>query len=402
MGYFQRDQRCLPLLYLLLFLILWPNETTWGGQRILRIGALFDLSGPYKDVGSAMLKGARLAIKALNPRLRKMGLSLELLVVDTSSQEGRLLLGAMKLRDKDKVLCLIGTSNPHLIGTLKAFSNGHRIPLILTSGRETLYPMSWRKIPGWTFSVSPDLGSMAKALFQRLRKSGIERIGILIQNQGSWAKDALWIKGYAPEFGLVVTGTDGFGKNDTDCITQLDHLKTIGAQVVLFRGEKGFLKRLLASLKVCPIDIALLLDMPLEPSFKNKLPCGIRIFQEIPPFMSSRHQEQGSQALDYIRFQHALEDIGIFSVDQKIAAAKAWDAISLVAETLFRGAYPTKNGILKQLKEGKQRGNASALCYQGMMGTFSPSWRDHIGLDPSSLSVLILRQKGCRKVDPNL
>lgn len=349
----------------------------YSGPKPIKVGALLDLSGPSKDLGNAMLIGAQKAIKMLNPRLEKLGYQFYLLVVDTSGQEGRLLLGAMRLQKNEGVMAIIGPTESHLSRTLRAFSETHSVLLILTSGTYPLRPTPWDKSTKWTFGVFPDLGIMIKSFYYSVKKMGLKKVGILVETNSRWEKDITWLKAYAPEFGIKITGVEGFGKYDTDCSSQLKYLKDLETDIILFRGDERFLATLFKSLRNNPIKLAFLMDTPVDVSVIKNYIQNATVFLQNPMVLQNNVSDENN-LLNIIRFKNAISESTIRTRDKVMAAALSWDAIGLLAEALFNKAVPTKEGLLESLNH---------ITYRGIIGTFTIKEYDHNGLDQKSLAL---------------
>ncbi len=352
-------------------------KPAYSGPRPIKVGALLDLSGPNKDVGNAMLIGAQQAIKMINPRLEKLGYQFDLLVVDTNGQEGRLLLGAMRLQKNEGVMAIIGPSESHLSRTLRAFAETHSVLTILTSGTYPLRPTPWDKYTKWTFSVFPDIGTMIKSFYYSVRKMGLNKVGVLVETNSKWEKDITWLKAYAPEFGIKITSVEGFGKHDTDCSSQLKYLRDLETDILLFRGDERFLAVLFKSLRNNPIRLAFLMDTPVDASvIRNHLQNGTVFLQN--PMVLHKNVSDQDNLLNIIRFKNAISESTIRTRYKVIAASLSWDAIGLLAEAFFNEPIPTKKGLLEALNR---------ITYHGLIGTFTIKAYDHNGLDQKSLTL---------------
>ena len=350
----------------------------------IRIGALFDLSGPNRDTGNAMLYGANSAVKVWNQSLSKLGHVLELVVADTGSREGRLLLGAMRLERREKAMLLIGPTSPHMVKVLVGYAEANEIPLIVVSGKHMLTPSPLEDLK-WSYGVSPGIGHMMKSFYRHLRRSGIKRLGVLIEDTPYFEEDLRWLKAYSTEYRVKVVSVDGFSPSDTDCISQLQHIRDAGGQLVIYRGSDTFIPRLFNSLKSVPLAVTFFMDTSLDMGYSKKMSGGRLKVSIQSPLLFSDNVKVLPQKLDIIRLKNALSSTNIHRRKDVIAAAKAWDSIGLVATALKNGAYPSKRGLVKVL-EGRRSGRSNIyLRYNGLIGDYTPNRKDHIGLDPEDL-----------------
>ena len=356
---------------------------------IIKIGALFDLSGPNRRCGDAMLQGASWAVKTFNQELRPMGQRLQLVAVDTASEEGRLLLGAMRLTKKKHTTVLVGPTSPELPRTLVGFGEAHETPVIVTSGTLVLRPTPWHRIK-WSFGVSPGIDVLIKGLFKHLKAQRTQKIGLLVENTREFNDDIPWFRAYGIEYGIKIVAIEGFSPWDTECATQLQHIKDLGAKIIIYRGGTRFIPTLFNSLKGMELKAAFLMDTPLEQSDLKGAPEGVSILWEAP-LLFSPGSRSAPQHLDIIRFKGFLETTSIRSRPEILCAARGWDAMGIIAEAIKKGASPDKHGIIKVL-QGRRAGKFRILLnYNGLTGHFRPSRQDHTGLDPDDLSLINLK-----------
>ncbi len=360
-----------------------PSVASSSAQSI-EVGVLFDLSGPNKAIGGAMLSGAEAAMRLLNSILKDKGISLDLVISDTQSNRTRLLIGAMNLVRKKGVDVIIGPSSPYLAKTLMAFSNAHHIPVILTANKYPLMPYPWNKDFKWLFSVSPDIRNMVKSFLMRLRQKGIQRIGLLIQDgaKGTYFnKDEGWIKAYSTEIGIDIECALGFKPTDTDCSYQLAHCREMGAQLVLYRGERSFFNVLASSLKMVQIPVGFLFDIYPERQFPAP------VYVQYPVTLKG-DKEGGGGAIDSINAIRFKNVMGIHDAaqDRYIAySAVAWDAVFLLSGAVKKG-YFSKRPVPEAIREGLERTRVN-----GVLGQYNMTPKYHSPLPKGALGIIVIR-----------
>ncbi len=103
----------------------------------VRIGVLFDLSGPTADAGRPSRLGVMMAADRLNKAGGIKGRPLELVIGDTVGDPAKATLLAGKLIDQDKVAAIIGQA-------------GAGLAVRPPSGRRRSWPARARsRAPGW-------------------------------------------------------------------------------------------------------------------------------------------------------------------------------------------------------------------------------------------------------------
>ena len=354
----------------------------------VKLGALFDLSGQERVAGNAMLLGASSAVRYFNQRLIHMGYEMELVVKDTGSQEGNILLGAMELDRKRRVISLLGPANRRLVKTLIAYVEAHSIPLVVTSGREPLSPSPWNKIK-WTFGITPSIGHMSRAFCRDVKRLGMDRIGILVEDEYDFQRDLTWVKAHGVEARLEIVGAESFSPGDADFVTQLEHLRNMGAKLVLYRGEDEHIPRLLSSLHEAPIAIAFLMDTSLHDLTGATRQRRYSIYVQ-SPLLFQKDASKKRQMPAILAFKAAMESTSLRSRQEILSAAKGWDAVGLLASAILDGAKPNRHGLLKVLSGRRIDDLEIKLRYHGLLGDFSPDKRDHCGFDTRDLRLIPL------------
>ena len=122
----------------------------------------------------------------------------------TRGEPGRLLLEAGKLVEQKKVVALLGPTSETLIPVLRNYAEAHNVPIVLTSGDDSLLPFKKNESVFWTFSISPGLGPAIKALFREFARAGLEPVAPLVADNAKGKRASLWLQGYGPEYHLSI------------------------------------------------------------------------------------------------------------------------------------------------------------------------------------------------------
>ena len=362
----------------------------------ISVGGLWDLTGDYGREGQAAYIAARKAVTCLNSQGGVGGRFLELIVADTRGEPGRLLLEARKLVEQKKVVALLGPTSEALIPVLRNYAEKHNVPIVLTSGDDPLLSFRKNKSVSWTFSISPGLGPAIKALFREFARAGLESVAPLVADNTRGKRASLWLQGYGPEYHLRILTTQNFGLHDTDVITQLQHFKEEGAQVIVAWGPRSCGPVLLRSAMRMGIHMAVPVQL-LSSDMLKKYTGSSRLWTAAPPLLLG-YDIPLSHPCSFIvnRFIKAMGEKRVrgFSVEELLAAGAAWDALHLTAMGLRTSSTATHSDLRQALEDLDQR-------YYGVMGVFKPSERDHSGLVPSSLIVLERSKNSWRPVISN-
>ncbi len=352
----------------------------------IKIGGVWDLSGPGNMSGMASLSGARKAVHDINMQGGVRGRSLELVASDSAGRLGTLLTSASALADREGCSVIIGPTHAALCRSLRGFAEEKRIPLFLTAGDEPILPLRGHPVD-WTFSVSPPITAQVKSLFPRLKRRRAVPVGIISADDSMGQRAVLWIKGYAQEFQVMAGELQGYGNSDTDIISQIKRVRSAGAVTVFVWGRRGVAPMIAASMQKLPGRYAvpcLLLDDALFQAIR----AGATLVTAASPIIMRDSISEDDPCYGSVkRFIAAMAgDVEYMSVREVIAAASAWDAVHMAAAAMRR------SGVSRRAVQGAME-NAE-IEYAGVMGLFRPVKRDHCGLVPGSLTPAVLSGYG--------
>jgi branched-chain amino acid transport system substrate-binding protein len=358
----------------------------------ISVGGLWDLGGEHGREGQAAYIAAKRAIECLNFQGGIGGRPLELVVADTRGEPGKLLLEAGKLVEQKKVVALLGPTSDTLIPVLRNYAEAHNVPIVLTSGDDSLLPFEKNESVFWTFSISPGLGPSIKALFREFARAGLEPVAPLVADNVKGRRASLWLQGYGPEYHLRILPFQEFGLHDTDVFSQLQQFKEQGAQVIVAWGPRSWGPVLISSANRTGVPVAVPVQI-LSSDMLKEYTGSFRLWTAAPPLLAGNNVPLSHPCAFMInRFMKAMgqEAMG-FSIEEFLAAGAAWDAIHFTAMGLRTSSTATRSDLRQALENLDQK-------YYGVMGVFKPREGDHSGLEPNSLIVLERNKNSWRPV----
>ncbi|NPA94619.1 MAG: amino acid ABC transporter substrate-binding protein [Thermodesulfobacteria bacterium] len=363
------------------FLLILPEFSLAETQvlPVVKIGALLDLSGPLSNEGTAAYKSLQYAVEEINLQGGVGGRSLEVIVFDTASDETRLLSGAYQLLDEGAIV-LVGPTSPGNCLTLRRFAENKHIPLVLIAGTSPVLTFSGIKTR-WTFSVTENFASELKALFSIFRRRGYRSIGVVVQAGNFYKELFLWIRGYAPEYGLRVTCAEGFNLNSEDISRKISYMNRCDPDVALLWADSQAKSLIFPELSRADTPVAIshtLLDFG---AFQGANDMYGLFLVAIPAPLAPVGLQKGLSFGARNFLARWGSELAAMKFDAKLAAAQAWDAAHIIALALKKGGIRGRS-YLRSVLEGRIK------SYWGVMGRFSFDKRDHSGLDPKSLLLL--------------
>jgi branched-chain amino acid transport system substrate-binding protein len=235
------------------------------------------------------------------------------------------------------------------------------------------------------FGTTVDVSASFRAILEYCRKKGVQKIGVLVDNTRRGREVMLLLRGYAPEYGIKITGIQQFARGDADMMLQFRELKKSGAERVLVYGDKNAMPVIAESALFGAMPLAVPVQM-LGADFVDSIRSSLNVWTALPPvaagpFLSSSHPCAFAVQRFYLNMPEGYESR---SIEEKLAAGAAWDAVHLAVQGIRDIEGRLSRRSLKEALEKLEDG------YRGVSGFFQPDQRDHAGLDPNSLVVLEL------------
>ena len=189
----------------------------------IKIGALFETSGFLAGLGNQGLLGAQLALEEINQAGGINGRPLEMVHLNTESDETKALIAAKRMIEREKVLALIGAMNSGASFSILDVIQRAEIPLISNgASRKIVQPVENKQ---WVFLVPMTDVLVIGRIIEDLKKHSITRIG-LMNADSAFALSAReqWER-MAPEAGIKIVIQETFGGNDQDMTPQVTKIR---------------------------------------------------------------------------------------------------------------------------------------------------------------------------------
>lgn len=125
------------------------------GRKVIRIGAVYDLTGKRSSQDFAAAQGAKLAVKEINKQGGINGKSLELIIIDGKSDSTVANVAVRDLIKKRKVRLVMGLTDPASAGSALRTSEQSQTPLLIPYFPGTATPrLIWQT--GFTSQAQTD------------------------------------------------------------------------------------------------------------------------------------------------------------------------------------------------------------------------------------------------------
>jgi len=347
-----------------------------------KIGVIVAVTGPASFLGDPEKNTFILLQDQLNKAGGVNGHPVELIIVDSKSEETQAVLSAKKLLETDNVLAIIGPSTTGESMAIIPIMTAAKTPLIsIASGAVIVQPVEERH---WIFKTPQNDSSVIEAIYGYMKKHGISKIGILSVQSGFGDSARKALHEMAPKYGISIVVDERYGPKDADMTTQLVKAKTAGAQAVVNMSigpSQVLVTKNWADLKM---------GIPLYQSHgwgnkKNIELAGKAAEGVMAPMgrlviwdkLSDKNPQKA------LLKKYALDYEARFKTEPAIFGSHAYDAFMMVTEALKK-VGPDK-GKIRDYIETKINN------WPGAGGVFKMSAKDHCGLDKDSMDMVVVK-----------
>ncbi|WP_246812492.1 ABC transporter substrate-binding protein [Microvirga sp.] len=218
----------------------------------IKIGFNGDLSAsPSAQSGQAGVLGIQAAIEDINAAGGVLGRKLTLVVRDDLSQPPKSIQNMSDLIDNEKVVAVLGPTNSGNALAWKHIPNQKKNPSIGCIGSATdITKPATANAENYMYRVSMvDRAQVAGLIAYTKNNPAIKNVGFLVETTGYGQGGLKDLQELAEAKGLKPVATEKFGVNDTDMTSQLNKMKSAGADAVLVWAQGTPIAQLVRSME---------------------------------------------------------------------------------------------------------------------------------------------------------
>jgi len=348
---------------------------------VIKIGALFAVTGPAAFLGEPERNTAKMVIDEINKAGGVKGQKLELIVYDTAGDATKAVQLATKLIKNDKVVAIIGPSTTGESMAVIPVAEKEQVPLISCSaGIKITEP-----VKKWVFKTAQNDTLAVGRIYEHLQKQKLTKVAILTVSDGFGASGREQLKAQASKFGITVVSDDTYGPKDTDMTSQLTKIRASQAQVIICWGTNPGPALVAKNIKQLGIKLPVymshgvsskkFIDLAGDAAEGIRLPSGKVLVADV----LSNSDSQKKSLLAFVKdYQNH------FKAEGDHFGGHAWDAVMLIKGAIERGAT-TPEAIRDQLEKTKN--------FHGIGGTFNYSAHDHAGLGKDAFVLVEVKNR---------
>ena len=346
---------------------------------IIKIGALFAVTGPASFLGSPEKKTAEMLADQINAKGGINGRPVQIIIKDTAGNPEKCVSFAKQLIEEDDVVAIIGPSTSGETMKIKALCEKAKVPLVSCAAAEVIV----NPVAKYVFKTPQKDSQAVTWIYNTMKKMGISKIGIVTGNTGFGAAGKRQLEAMAPKMGIKILASEVYDKKATDLTDILAKLKAKKVQAV--------------------VNWSIVPAQAIVPKNMKQLGMNVPLFQS-HGFGNIKYVKQAGEAAEGIIFpagrllvvdqlpddnpqkpvleayKKAYEQT--YGEDVSTFGGHAYDALTLVVE-----AIKAKGATRDEIRDGLEGLSGVA----GTAGTFTFSPKDHNGLDLDSFVMLTVK-----------
>jgi len=355
----------------------------------IKIGCLFDLSGPAGHIGTPSKYVAEMAAARINEEGGVNGKKIVLVYGDSESDAGKAALQAKRLIEKEKVAALIGPTRTESAMAILNIVEKAGIPTIAcVGGTPPVDPV--RK---WVFKSPQKTVTAVEKIYQYLQKKGIKQIAIITATDKFGEEGEKSLLKLANSYGITIKLTEKFDVKDSDMTVQLTKLKNTNAQALICWtiGPPGSI--IAKNVKQLNFKIPLIqchglpdpkylelagtaAEGTIMPSTKLMIP------EQLPD-----NDPQKKLILEFVNEYENVRKYGKVSTH----SGYAWDAIMLVVNAMRLAGTTEPEQVRTAIENTKN--------FVSISGSYNMSPEDHCGLSVDSLVMVMVKDGKWKIID---
>ncbi len=332
-------------LFAVLGLVLGMSMPSQAADSI-KIGALYNLTGGMSSIDAPSLNGAKLKAEMINKAGGVLGRKLEIIGVDTKTDQKAAAIGAKKVLGEG-IVAGIGYSDPSFVLPSAPLFQKKGIPFV-TSG--ATLPTLPAMVGDCMFLAPYGDNVQAYAIADYAVKDlGLKKIAVWTDNSMDFTKTlAKFFKERATKDGATIPLEDFFMSGDKDFSAQIARLKSAGVDAVFVSAVPNEAGLSVKQIREAGLELPILSGDGFDTELVASVP-GKKLAHGVYFTTHTFRGETRPEVLEFIKAykaQYGVEPENAF-------AALGYDAVGLIADAIKRAGSDKPADIRKALSETK-------------------------------------------------
>jgi branched-chain amino acid transport system substrate-binding protein len=207
------------------------TATTAWPQESIKIGGLLETSGFIASLGQPGLEGAMLAVEQINAKGGVAGKKLELININTESDNTKTVSAVKRLTEQDRILAIVGPMNSGSSFASIDTVQRSETPMISNGGsRGIVLPAADKK---WIFLAPLTDVLVQSVMLADMKKKGVKKIALLNSDTPFGTSGREQLEKNAGSYGVTIVMQQTFGNDDKDITPQLTKIRSSDAQATV-------------------------------------------------------------------------------------------------------------------------------------------------------------------------
>lgn len=363
------------------------SQKTGSGKEPYKIGAVLDISGKSSSLGIPERDTIQMVVNQINEKGGINGHPIELIMLDTKSNETEAALAVRKLIQQD-VLAVIGASTSGSTMAMVDAVQKAQLPLVSCAASINIVePVSERK---WVFKTAQSDSIVSEKIIEYLQDQGLRKVAFISVNNAYGDSGRIEFMKAAKSGGIEIVAEEKFEQDDTIMTSQLASIKKVNPDAVVAWAIPPAASSLTVNYKQMGLEMPLIhshgignqtfIELAGDSANGVIFPIGKLLIAD----RLADSDPQKAVLADYkAQYEEKYGPTNPFG-------GYAWDAIQLVVKAIEK-AGPDKAKIRTEIENQRD--------FVGVTGIFSMSPTEHNGLTKDDL-ILVRINKGTWEIVP--
>jgi len=344
-------------------------------EKVYKIGAIFDISGPASSLGIPEKNTADMLMEQINAAGGINGNELKIIFYDTAGDETTTITRVDKLINVDMVSAIVGPSRSGESLAIIEKMQSAETPLVSCAASvKIVEPVAERK---WIFKTPQSDVLTGEAIAKYLNDQNITKVATITTADPFGASGKEQLEKLLPGAGIEIVAKEEFNENDPDTSVQLTKIKGTDAQAVICWSVSGGGATVTKNARDLKMEIPLIMshgvankayiDLAGEAANGVVFPVGkLLVASELPDADPQKP----------VLLKYAADYKAKTGEEPSTFGGHAWDAIQIVVAAMKK-AGDDKAKIRDEIENTKN--------FVGTGGVFNFSPTDHNGLTKDCL-----------------
>jgi branched-chain amino acid transport system substrate-binding protein len=359
------------------------------------IGGIVSTTGPYAHWGTQLADGEAFTVKQWNERGGIKGFPIKYVASDDECKPDRALIITKMLVTKENVLAIVAGGLTASVTAMSPYLNEGGVPFIFSAGGKT-YDLSKEK---FMFGVLPNTPIVIDYKLRWLKNKGITKVALVADNTAYGEENAVYTPGAVKRAGMELAELARFSLSDMDMTPMLARVKAKNPGAIILAAGGDDAVRNIKQMKQVGLNVPILCPVAVVDNiFVRNL--GDEGMGQTNVYADGNYLMSLDQLPDTDRrkvksraFVQAFEkEYGKkFNYGNGVGADKVETilrAIRAVAPEADKIDYKNA-GKLKKIREDIRNWIENAKGLDLLLGTYSRSAEDHIGVKDTGMVRLV-------------